>query len=126
MAKRIEFTANSNNRVGLIGPSPSGMLIVQAEVGTFDQAGNIQNSDMASDEEWFVEQADADVVPDNQIWSAVHNTTSGGQFNGINNENRILVFFTAPGYVYRVRKNTTGNNTNVNFTWDEGTYKLWL
>ena len=130
MANRVEFTDMSNDREGIIGPSPSGMLIVQAEVGTFDQAGNISNTDMdhQNDEEWYVEQADADVDPERRIWSAVHNTSStAGQFNGINNDNRILVFFTATGYIYRVRKNKpAGANTNVAFTWDEGNYKLWL
>ena len=129
MANRVTFH-DADNREAMIGASPSGMLIVQAEVGTVSGA-SVLNGDMTNDEQWMVEQADIELPEGERLWSAVHSSgrTQQGQaaFNGINNNNRVLVFFTSTGFIYRIRKNAPNTaNTNVAFTWDQGNYKLWI
>ena len=130
MANRILAIGDTSAEFGPVG---TGSIILQAEVGTYDSnAGTISNTDMASGEQWTVEQADANLPDDQKLWSAVHFTGASGSataFNGITEDNRILSFFTADGYVYRVRKTApsadTGTNTNVAFTWDQVNTRIW-
>jgi len=130
MARRILEIGETS---GEFGPVGTGRVIVQAEVGIYDaQAGTISNTDMASGEEWTVEQADIELPDDGKLWSAVHFTGAGGggdAFNGITNTNRILAFFVSDGYVFRVRKTApsadAGTNTNVAFTWDQVNTRIW-
>ena len=123
MAHRILAIGNTSAEFGPLG---AGNIIVQAEVGIYDaNAGTISNTDMASDEQWSIEQADLDLPDAQRLWSAVHFTGSSGgtAYNGITDDNRILSFFASDGYIYRVRKNAPASaistNTNVAFTWDQ-------
>ena len=130
MAYRI---LNHGETSAVFGPVGSGNIIVQAEVGVYSVGPprTLGQTDMASGEQWSVEQADADVDEADRIWSAVHFTGSGGStaYNGITDENRILSFFVSDGYVYRVRKNAPasaiGTNVNVAITWDQVRMRIW-
>ena len=115
---------------GDFGPCGAGNIIVQAEVGVFnDQTRQITNTTMATGEQWSIEQADADLDDDARLWSAVHytgGTNTPNPFNGITETNRIMTFYAADGYVFRVRRTAgTGNNTNVAFTWDQVRMREW-
>lgn len=132
MANRILAIGETSVEFGQLG---TGSIILQAEVGIYDPAaGTIGSTDMASGEQWAVEQADAELEENARLWSAVHFTgTTAGQpdaFNGISDTNRIITFFVSDGYIYRVRKigpaGATGTNTNVAFTWDQINTRLWI
>ena len=115
------------------GPVGGGSIILAAEVGTLSgDPPQLGNTMMSSGEQWTVEMADAEIDENRRIWTPVHFTgTMANQrdfFNGITDTNRSIDFFTAPGYLYRVRKTagtSTTTNTNVAITWDVCTTRIW-
>lgn len=110
----------------------SGSAIVAMEVGAWNAQGSppaYTSSTLTSGEQWNVEQADLDIPETQRVWSAVHNIGSTN-FNGLNNDNRVIVFATSPSYIYRVRKAapqaSVSTNTNVAITWDIGTTRRYI
>ena len=136
MARRLLENGDTSAE---FGPVPAGSVIVTAEVGIVDAGGNLTNATMESGEQWTIEAADANLEENQRIWTAIHFTgTTTGQsdyFNGITETNQSIDFFTSnggpytesKGYIYRIRKTggTVASNTNVAFTWDIGTMRLW-
>lgn len=107
----------------------SGSAIVQMEVGAWDSTTNaFTSTSLSSGEEWNVEQADLDIPDGERVWSAVHNT-GATNFNGLNNDNRVIVFATSPNYIYRVRKaggTSLTTNLNVAISWDIGSTRRYI